>query len=74
MTDYSLNSAHNVNSFALGIGGKGSHTTAAATQGRAETLGGASDPRGSLWNGFNISNWNGAPVYQEGEHILEYTI
>ena len=68
----SLNSAHNVNPFTFGIGGKGPHTTAAGTNGRVETLGGASDPRGTAWNGFDVSNWNGSPVYQQGEHKLDF--
>ena len=58
----SLNGAHNVNPFAFNAGHSSIRTTQAATQGRTEALGGGNDPRGSLWNGFDISNWNGAPV------------
>ena len=30
------------------------------------------EPRGSLFEGFDISNWNGTPVYKEGEKIYDY--
>ena len=30
------------------------------------------EPKGSLFDGFDISNWNGSPVYQEGEKIYDY--
>ena len=30
------------------------------------------EPKGSLFEGFDISNWNGSPVYQDGEKIYDY--
>ncbi len=65
----SIGAQRNVNPFLSGIsGGSGTHTTQAATQMRGED-----DSRGSAWNGFDISNWKGAPVYGAGEHKFDYS-
>ena len=32
----------------------------------------STEPKGSLFEGFDVSNWNGTPVYQEGEKIYDY--
>ena len=62
-------------------------TTEAATRGRAgfnpeESIFGSqnvnaqklssNDPRGSLFNGFDVSGWNGSPVYEPGERRLDF--
>ena len=30
------------------------------------------DNRGSLFEGFDVSNWQGSPIYNEGEKIYDY--
>jgi len=39
---------------------------------QATTPNNNTEPKGSLFDGFDISNWNGSPVYQEGEKIYDY--
>ena len=44
----------------------------AGHQGRVEQPRYSADPRGSLFDGFDVSGWNGAPVYGEDEHVLDF--
>ena len=32
----------------------------------------APNPRGSLFEGFDVGNWDGSPIYQPDEHNICY--